>query len=465
MRKLATILLLALLCLSGVWYYAFAPTYDPLPTKGEQQSFEAKGVPPGSKATYDLQVTMHKNHTFSAQATIHVTNTSNDTWNDLQLYFIPNMFTKENAPDLTTPGSAAIQKMTLQHQNTSYTLKKDQLIIPLRKPLSPKEQVTATIAYTFTLPENGLRFTNEEGNYYLAQWYPMVATYRNGWNKQPYARSGETYHTAFSDFTVSYKAPSRYTVVSTSADDSAQKKQVGTLTARNVKEFFIAFLQKPSVASTKVGQTTLNVWRTSSNHENEQQLLQTASQALSLFNKSIGPYPYKELDVVLGNIGMEYPGIVTAGTIYRQKKVSLQAKKDTIVHEIAHQWFYGVISNDPYHDAWLDEGMAVVATRLYSEKYPEPTSANPHRAPATRLTLPVNLPLNAYPANLQSAYIYGKASGYLWNLLQKNGSPETFLQSYYNRYRYKEVSSQEFKRFAKHALHLENDDAFRDWLR
>ena len=32
-----------------------------------------------------------------------------------------------------------------------------------------------------------------------------------------------------------------------------------------------------------------------------------------------------------------------------------------LVHEVAHQWFYGLAGNDQYRDPWLDEGLATYA--------------------------------------------------------------------------------------------------------
>ena len=49
---------------------------------------------------------------------------------------------------------------------------------------------------------------------------------------------------------------------------------------------------------------------------------------------------------------MEYPTIVFAGPL-----------RDTIAHELAHQWFYGVVGNDQYHEPWLDESFATWASR------------------------------------------------------------------------------------------------------
>lgn len=56
--------------------------------------------------------------------------------------------------------------------------------------------------------------------------------------------------------------------------------------------------------------------------------------------------------------GMEYPGIVTVLD-------SIQDVSEIIAHGIAHQWFYGIVSNDAFHEPWVDEGMTQFATFLY----------------------------------------------------------------------------------------------------
>ncbi|MED3884245.1 MULTISPECIES: hypothetical protein [Priestia] len=80
--------------------------------------------------------------------------------------------------------------------------------------------------------------------YYIAQFYPMVATYRNHkWNKEEYQFKGETYHTAFSDFKVRYNIPNNYTIVSTSEDDKFPSEKNGVFEVKNTKEVFIALLK------------------------------------------------------------------------------------------------------------------------------------------------------------------------------------------------------------------------------
>ena len=142
--------------------------------------------------------------------------------------------------------------------------------------------------------------------------------------------------------------------------------------------------------------------------------------------------------------------------------------KYIMIHEIAHQWFYGVVSNDPYHNGWLDEGLADFATGLYlfSSNGGEIPYELMNQQIEMRDPIPVNLPIDEYGDNIGS-YIYGKSSTMLWNLFKEKdgiGEAEEFLKSYYDYYKYKEVDSEEFVRFAKYYFDLEDDSVFEEWL-
>jgi hypothetical protein len=72
-----------------------------------------------------------------------------------------------------------------------------------------------------------------------------------------------------------------------------------------------------------------------------------------------GPFPYERLAVaVLPDIrgGIEYPGVILMG--------AGQTKDATASHEVAHQWFYGLIGDDQARDPWLDESFATYAEAL-----------------------------------------------------------------------------------------------------
>ena len=80
--------------------------------------------------------------------------------------------------------------------------------------------------------------------------------------------------------------------------------------------------------------------------------------AIDSHSAAYGAYPYREVDLVLGNFtrfgGMEYPQLVMS-----------DPSPGVIVHELAHQWWFGLVGDDEYTEPWLDEAFASYATDVY----------------------------------------------------------------------------------------------------
>ncbi|MEF2098386.1 M1 family metallopeptidase [Bacillus sp. CFBP9009] len=432
--------------------------------KQGKEEFSPKGLSPGSESEYDINIEMDVEGNFKIHSTTSIKNISTDKWVQLVFYFIPNMFTETNSY-LEKPSTVKVESINLDGKTVKFNLEKDTLTVPLNEKLEPNQNVVVDIKYEFTLPEKGLRFTKNENNYFLAQWYPMIATYRNHkWNKEAYRLKGETYHTAFSDFKIQYKLPKDLTIISSSDNDRYPSKRTGVLEEENLKDFYISLLKEPNVIQKKTDDITIRVFGVDERKELHKEISEMAIEAMNYFQDTIGPYPHKQLDIILDELGMEYPGVVTAGSIYNRLE-SPEHLKRIVVHEIAHQWFYGVISNDPYHDAWLDEGITDLATLLFYANQGNDISFDEELF--KELTLPVNFPLDKYSSNDQSNYIYGKSSTMLWKVFQENGGElkaEDFLKNYYDHYQYKEVDTQEFVRFSKYYLNLKDDVYFKDWI-
>jgi aminopeptidase N len=62
--------------------------------------------------------------------------------------------------------------------------------------------------------------------------------------------------------------------------------------------------------------------------------------------------------------GMEYPNIVFISDSIDSDEEILKV----IVHEIAHQWWYGIVGNNEIKEAWLDESLSEYSTALFFEK-------------------------------------------------------------------------------------------------
>ncbi|WP_338657395.1 M1 family metallopeptidase (plasmid) [Sporosarcina psychrophila] len=418
--------------------------------------FNPQEVPAGSQSNYNMKLSMDTNGLFSADISIDILNVSNEKWDELKLYFIPNMFTSENSPQLNTPSEVRIESVQIDNKDSSYSLEKDTINIPLRTSVSPNESVTFQMKYHFTLPIEGYRFEKIDSDYHLAQWYPMVPTYQKGWNKQAYTSKGESYHTTFSNFNLTFDIPKEYTLVSTFDQEIFPSVSNNSLQIENVKEIFVAILKDPQVIRKKSDNVNIRVFGTGKSEELLDEVADTAVESFNYFQSIIGPYPHKQLDIILDGPGMEYAGIVT---------VTNEVRKAIIVHEIAHQWFYGIVSNDPYVDAWLDEGITALATSLFlmhGEKDLSYIDFSDKIEP-----LPSNLPLHEYLKSTQSNYIYGQSHSNLAKIFNQHGGKQTaedFLSRYFTLYKYKEVDTDEFVRFMKYYLELKDDSLFEGWL-
>jgi aminopeptidase N len=81
--------------------------------------------------------------------------------------------------------------------------------------------------------------------------------------------------------------------------------------------------------------------------------LRAARRAVSIYTRRLAPFGGKELDMVLlgggvgGFGGMEYPELIFTMPF-----------GEVVAHEIAHQWWFGIVGDDQYHDPWLDESFA-----------------------------------------------------------------------------------------------------------
>ncbi|HVF19168.1 MAG TPA: hypothetical protein VNA14_02885 [Mycobacteriales bacterium] len=83
------------------------------------------------------------------------------------------------------------------------------------------------------------------------------------------------------------------------------------------------------------------------------------AEALRVHTARFGRFGYADLDVaVVPSIrgGIEYPGAILLGP------GQLDA---TLSHEVAHQWFYGVVGDNQGRDPWLDEAFATYAEALH----------------------------------------------------------------------------------------------------
>jgi hypothetical protein len=99
--------------------------------------------------------------------------------------------------------------------------------------------------------------------------------------------------------------------------------------------------------------------------ETPERYLAKVVDVLADFGRRFGPYPWPTFTLAitpgLGG-GIEYPSHVMQGPGTGGRTTS---------HEVAHQWFYGLVGNDQGRDPWLDEGLASWGEARYERSLTE----------------------------------------------------------------------------------------------
>jgi len=329
--------------------------------------------------------------------------------------------------------------------------------------------VKVEVSYAFKPPEMGARFSRTGDNYFLGQFYPMLAAYNGKWVKNEPFEPFTTHMTDFSDFVVNYLVPEGYTVVSSEDDERDPTASKGQLTVKRAPEVFLAVMKDMEVRKQKIGSTEVRVFGKQGDAKIEE-TLKIAVRTLQYFEETIGLYPHKQLDIIRDESANEYPGVITIGT-FEEKDQLL-----TLLHSgIAKQWFYGVVASDPNDARFLSLGMAELAGALFRmdvEKLDANTSFAYMKQWESNWRAgrkPANLPTAEYEKAINVlSFSVSQPALKMWELFSKYDGIETakaYLKAYYKVYAFKQVDTKEFVRFTKAFFLMEDDKFFESWLK
>ncbi|MCM1404118.1 MAG: M1 family metallopeptidase [Prevotella sp.] len=311
-------------------------------------------------------------HTLAVNQTTNYINRSTQTLFEIKFHLYANAFQKDAAYPAVAPSEvsraypngfdAGYAKVTTPHiilggsDNTVIT-------VPLAQGLKVGESIDIDLQYTIKLAnvKHRLGYTDHAVN--LGNFYAIPVVYDNGWQTYPYSYNGDPFYNDPYNFDVTIDAPAGYRIATSGTTLSTNHYQ-GYL----LRDFAIVMSRDFQTLSRQVGDTTVTYYYL--NDEIPDISLYTACNALAYFSNTFIDYPYSTLAVVQTDFlqgGMEYGALV-----YISMDVTDQAQYQTvIIHEIAHQWWYGLVGNDQTRTAWIDEGLAEYCTAVFYETHPQ----------------------------------------------------------------------------------------------
>ena len=338
--------------------------------------------------TYNIEITYNDDHTLTVSQSVNYTNRSNDTLESIMFHLYPRSFREDSKSSVVSslnyskcyyngPSFGDIEIHTLNVNDVESDIlltgmNEDILEVKIQDGLEPNKQTKINMTYTVTLPNINHRFGYGENAINLGNFYPIACVYENGeFVTDSYHYNGDPFYSEVSNYNVSITANTDIVVASTgNLSNSTQQESTTThkYNAKAVRDFAIVLSDKFNMVSDTIGKTKVNYYYYNNQYPSE--CLQASLDSISTFNKLFGEYPYEYLNVVETNFvhgGMEYPGLVMISDA-----VDVQSDfVNVIIHEIAHQWWYGLVGNNEFEYGWLDEGLTEYSTLLFYNENPQ----------------------------------------------------------------------------------------------
>lgn len=417
-------------------------------------------------------------------------NTSNKNVNMLFLHLYPNAFRSDSTvfmkeslfPDQLKKqnkyrGSMEIEKVQLS-SGLDLTDKKvvDETImkIPLPNPLSPQESLSLKIEFMVKLPEIFMRMGYSGNDFLIGQWFPKMAVLQEDgtWNAHQYHFNSE-FFADFGTYDVRITVPLKYVVGANGhlveERENADSSKSLVFHAEDVHDFVWVASPDYQVYRKTIDGIEVNFFYKPEHHKDVERIMKDVEFALKYYNSSFGRYSYDRFTLVdamigLGGGAMEYPALTTISPS-RLPPENIRLDPMVIFHEIAHQWWYGMVASNEFEEAWLDEGFATYSERRALEQKFE-KRANIVDLWGIKLS-DLNLNKLSYiidPQNDQivknswefqdyvsyRTNVYSKASLILETLRNHLGDEKMneTLKEYFRRYKFKHPRTQDFIRVA-----------------
>lgn len=285
---------------------------------------------------------------------------------------VPTSYINRAYPNGESFGNLTFESVFVAGQEVEINLteSKNILTFDLLNTLYPNEVIEIDLNFTVNLANinHRLGYGNKACNF--GNFFPIACVYENGFVKNEFSPNGDPFYSDVSNFKVEINCDKDY-VVATTGDKiesiSGQNKKV-ECTADKVRDFCFVLSKDFEVISGKAGD--VDVFYYFYDDENAKQHLDIAVKSVNKFVKDFGSYPYKQLSVVKTNFcfgGMEYPNLV----MISDDLADNETENYVIVHEIAHQWWYGIVGNNEFQNAWVDEGLTEFSTALFFKEFTE----------------------------------------------------------------------------------------------
>lgn len=480
---------IAVLALVFGLYNLFWSNRDPLEGSGKDLTW------------YGIEVGFNPQHQrIDCVQRVKYTNAEDTDLTDIYFHIYPNSFRYQEKPVFPpeemdraypngfSPGYIEFTDISLNEKPAPYTIEgysDDILMISLNEAIKPGQSLDIWLSYSIKIPNSPGRFGYWDNTYNLGNWYPILCVYdERGWNLEPYYPLGDPFYSDTSNYRISIRAPQNYTIASTGDLVNLREEDnqnIWEFEALSVRDFAWVASDKFQMSSVEIDDTTIYSYYYTK--DRGEMALEYGASALRIFNELFGTYPYKTLSIVQTDFfigGMEYPKLVMVdGSLYNGYQDDWLEL--VIVHEVAHQWWYGLVGNDQIHDSWLDEGLTEYSTILYygqlygpeveKDKFKDLIDVGKYQLfkiyRSDNIDETIHRPLYMFEDWIEyDSLVYGKGAILFHELRQEMGDEVFFkvLKRYFEENKFQNASPKDLYKACKDITGQSWENFFEQWL-
>jgi hypothetical protein len=249
--------------------------------------------------------------------------------------------------------------------------------VKLPTPVAPGATVDVEVEFTTKMPKVFARTGYKDDFFAVGQWFPKIGVFDcepgpHGhaascrWRAHQHHLNSE-FFADYGVYDVDVEVPKGWVVgasgVLTSEKTNGERKTV-SYHAEDVHDFVWTTSPKFKVTEDKftdaIGDVRIVMLSQPGREGNIARHVRATREGLAELTHRFGPYPYSQITVVdvppgaEGAGGMEYPTLFFTEDVAVPDGVHLP--EYVTIHELSHQYFYGLVGSDEVEEAWLDEG-------------------------------------------------------------------------------------------------------------
>lgn len=350
--------------------------------------------------------------------------------------------------------------------------------VELAQKLEPGQPMELTFTCEVLIPDlESMYGMSRDGDVQLPMFSLQLAMYgQNGWDTAPLPENGDGRYGASADYDLTIRVPEAY-ILACNGDELSRQTSNGITTysyrSEKRRDIMIFACKDYVILERTVGDTAIlgyfNETVDGVTRQRMEYVMDCAAFSLEYFNSIFGEYPYDTLVVTNSALGtnfspnMEYSGLITI--LFGSQQISMMTNT---FHEVAHQWFYGLVGNNENQEPWLDEGFSEFAAGLCLDAdgttdYPYWELKNIASSGAEGEK--VNVPCDE--ASVYQWVIYDRGAAFLKTLMDTVGQEEflSILSDYCQKYRYDIATTESFLEILHEGTDVDISDIVAEYIK